>query len=136
MRGDILCTSKLSGVPDLTLSFNNHRILDDCSLHPCVRYNRFERERVMSFVPPDGKFKLASYTCDGGSDTKGLTAASVSLDFTANIALPIYVKPQITPHQGGARVSQRQPAPAAADDGRSTSWSAPSLCLEAVLQKT
>ena len=31
-------------------------------MHPCVRLSRYERDKVMSFVPPDGKFKLASYS--------------------------------------------------------------------------
>ena len=33
----------------------------NCSFHPCVRYNRFERDRVISFVPPDGPFELMRY---------------------------------------------------------------------------
>ena len=32
------------------------------NMHPCVRLSRYERDKVMSFVPPDGKFKLASYS--------------------------------------------------------------------------
>ena len=28
------------------------------SFHPCVRYSRYERESVVSFVPPDGNFEL------------------------------------------------------------------------------
>jgi len=31
------------------------------SFHPCVRLKRWENEKVMSFVPPDGPFKLCSY---------------------------------------------------------------------------
>jgi len=48
-------------MPDLTLIFTNPRILDDISMHPCVRIARFERDRVISFVPPDGQFKLMNY---------------------------------------------------------------------------
>src|SRR5690242_5936189 len=29
------------GMPDLMLNFINPRVLDDCSFHPCVRYNKF-----------------------------------------------------------------------------------------------
>jgi AP-3 complex subunit mu len=55
------CCVKLSGMPDLTLTFMNPRLLDDVSFHPCVRHKRWENERVLSFVPPDGNFRLLSY---------------------------------------------------------------------------
>jgi len=61
IQGSIDASVKLSGMPDLTLSFINPRLLDDVSFHPCIRYKRWETERVLSFVPPDGNFKLCSY---------------------------------------------------------------------------
>lgn len=36
------CCIKLSGMPDLTLSFVNSRLFDDVSFHPCVRFKRWE----------------------------------------------------------------------------------------------
>lgn len=39
----------------------NPRILDDVSFHPCVRFKRWESERVLSFIPPDGNFTLMNY---------------------------------------------------------------------------
>ena len=84
--GDIMCNCRLSGVPDLTLTFTRPALLDDCSLHRCVRINRFQRERVISFVPPDGPFKLLSYKVAAG------------------IALPVYVKPQIAYRAGSGRI--------------------------------
>lgn len=61
IQGTINASVKLSGMPDLTLSFVNSRLMDDVSFHPCVRYKRWESEKVLSFVPPDGNFKLCSY---------------------------------------------------------------------------
>jgi AP-3 complex subunit mu len=58
VSGVIACNSRLSGVPDLLLNFSNPGLIDDCSFHPCVRYSRFERDKVVSFVPPDGQFEL------------------------------------------------------------------------------
>jgi hypothetical protein len=44
VHGDILCNSKLSGrAPEVLLSFSNIGIIDDMSLHPCVKYNRCTR---------------------------------------------------------------------------------------------
>lgn len=61
VTGKIMCNSRLSGVPDLTLIFVDPSVLDDCSFHPCVRYARYERDRVISFIPPDGQFELMQY---------------------------------------------------------------------------
>jgi len=84
--GEIACNCRLSGMPDLTLSFTRPSLLDDVSLHRCVRINRYTRERVISFVPPDGKFKLLSYRTAG------------------NIQMPIYVKPMVTYSAGSGRI--------------------------------
>lgn len=32
--------------------------------HSCVRLANFENERIISFIPPDGDFELASYRID------------------------------------------------------------------------
>jgi AP-3 complex subunit mu len=74
-------------MPDLTLNFNNPYILDDVSFHPCVRYNRYEQNRVISFVPPDGNYKLMSYRVKG------------------QLQLPIYVKPQISWNASGGKIT-------------------------------
>ncbi|KFV79404.1 AP-3 complex subunit mu-1 [Struthio camelus australis] len=71
---------KLSGIPDLSLSFMNPRLLDDVSFHPCIRFKRWESERVLSFIPPDGNFRLISYR-----------VSSQNL-----VAIPVYVKHMIS----------------------------------------
>lgn len=59
--GEVQVNSHLSGLPDLTLSFANPSILDDVRFHPCVRFRPWESDQILSFVPPDGQFKLMSY---------------------------------------------------------------------------
>ncbi|VVC31830.1 Hypothetical protein CINCED_3A017762 [Cinara cedri] len=61
IQGYIDCSIKLTGMPDLSLSFMNPRLFDDVSFHPCVRFKRWESERILSFIPPDGNFRLMSY---------------------------------------------------------------------------
>jgi AP-3 complex subunit mu len=61
VAGYIQIQSKLSGIPDLLLTFKDPSIIDDCSFHPCVRYTRFEKDSIVSFVPPDGNFQLMRY---------------------------------------------------------------------------
>jgi len=35
--------------------------LDDCTFHQCVKLSKFESERSISFIPPDGDFELMRY---------------------------------------------------------------------------
>jgi AP-3 complex subunit mu len=84
IQGYIDCCIKLSGMPDLTLSFMNPRLFDDVSFHPCVRFKRWESERILSFIPPDGNFRLMSYHVG----TQSL------------VAIPIYVRHSLTLKSG------------------------------------
>ena len=35
--------------------------MEDVKFHQCVRLSRFENDRTISFIPPDGEFELMSY---------------------------------------------------------------------------
>ncbi|KAL3308993.1 AP-3 complex subunit mu-2, partial [Cichlidogyrus casuarinus] len=68
--GEVLPSSQLTNIrwrPDgIKYTTNeayldNPRLFEDVNLHHCVRYNRWERERVLSFIPPDGSFRLFTY---------------------------------------------------------------------------
>ena len=71
--GTVAMTSKISGVPDLLLTLSTPgggygkklASVEFPVFHPCVRLSRWkERPGEISFVPPDGKFVLASYEVD------------------------------------------------------------------------
>ncbi|KAJ8620455.1 hypothetical protein MRB53_028984 [Persea americana] len=85
--GEVLVNSHLSGLPDLTLSFANPSILNDVRFHPSVRFRPWESHQVLSFVPPDGQFKLMSYR------VKRLKN------------IPVYVKPQLISDAGTCRAT-------------------------------
>lgn len=75
--GDIKIKSHLSGMPDLRLGLNDKGIfssessgesanskgieMEDIKFHQCVRLSKFENERIITFIPPDGEFTLMSY---------------------------------------------------------------------------
>jgi len=78
--GCIKMKSCLSGMPELRLGLNDRVQFDgggrsrsssgggpraiemeDVSFHQCVRLSRFENDRTISFVPPDGEFDLMTY---------------------------------------------------------------------------
>ena len=41
--------------------------LEDVKFHQCVRLSRFENDRTISFIPPDGEFELMSYRSVGSN---------------------------------------------------------------------
>ncbi|KAL7506267.1 hypothetical protein ACHAXN_003607 [Cyclotella atomus] len=88
VSGTIQAQSNLSGVPDLILTFNDVTLIDDCSFHPCVRYSRFEKDKVVSFVPPDGGFELMRYRVSRENSNGGGTAHPRNM--------PIQVVPRIS----------------------------------------
>jgi len=85
--GNVLCNCKLSGMPDLLMQFKDPSIIEDSSFHPCVRYARFDQDRAISFVPPDGAFTLLSYRL-------------TNITFA-----PLYCRPQIIFHPGGINMN-------------------------------
>ncbi|XP_054800548.1 AP-3 complex subunit mu [Prosopis cineraria] len=87
INGEVQVNSHITGIPDLTLSFANPSILDDVRFHRCVRFRPWEAHQILSFVPPDGQFKLMSYRVRKLKST------------------PIYVKPQLTSDGGTCRVN-------------------------------
>ncbi|KAH3756534.1 AP-2 medium chain [Pelomyxa schiedti] len=86
VSGQILLKVMLSGMPECTLGMNDRAgalakkgattatattparkgrtqgiAIDDFSFHHCVRLHKFDADRVISFVPPDGDFELMRY---------------------------------------------------------------------------
>ncbi|KAK9006202.1 hypothetical protein V6N11_035247 [Hibiscus sabdariffa] len=86
VTGKILMKCFLSGMPDLKLGLNDKiglekesQIksrpaksssktieLDDVTFHQCVNLTRFNSEKTVSFVPPDGEFELMKYRITEG----------------------------------------------------------------------
>ncbi|KAL2764336.1 AP-1 complex subunit mu-2 isoform 1, partial [Daubentonia madagascariensis] len=75
----------LSGMPELRLGLNDRVLfeltglsgsknksveLEDVKFHQCVRLSRFDNDRTISFIPPDGDFELMSYrlSTQGGKE--------------------------------------------------------------------
>ncbi|KAE9403794.1 clathrin adaptor mu subunit [Gymnopus androsaceus JB14] len=101
--GRIEANAKLSGTPDCSLNFTNPHVLSDCALHPCVRLSllRWNRDKLLSFVPPDGRFTLMDYTYSPNasqfqSQSQALTTAR------SNVALPFVIKTAVELEESGA----------------------------------
>lgn len=84
VNGQIVMRAYLSGVPECKFGLNDRLLLDnhetskgggptatraaagsvtleDCQFHQCVKLGRFDADRTISFVPPDGEFELMRY---------------------------------------------------------------------------
>lgn len=79
--GQIIMRAYLSGTPECKFGLNDRLLLEnqeatsasatraaagsvtleDCQFHQCVKLGRFDADRIISFVPPDGEFELMRY---------------------------------------------------------------------------
>ncbi|KPI87087.1 putative adaptor complex subunit medium chain 3 [Leptomonas seymouri] len=89
VRGGIEVNCRLSGMPDVVLCMRDvDAVADDVAFHRCVRLDRYENDRALCFIPPDGKFTLMRYTCKPSLSPP---------------PLPFYVTPQVTFNATGGR---------------------------------
>ena len=99
--GAIRMKSYLSGMPELKLGLNDKLMfeatgrsiargkaveLEDIKFHQCVRLARFENDRTISFIPPDGEFDLMTYR------------------ITENVKLPFRIIPVVEERGGTSAV--------------------------------
>ncbi|KAL6863484.1 clathrin associated protein complex medium subunit [Amphichorda felina] len=89
VNGQIIMRAYLSGTPECKFGLNDRLLLDndglhslpsgnrmgskatkaaagsvtleDCQFHQCVKLGKFDSDRIISFVPPDGEFELMRY---------------------------------------------------------------------------
>ena len=77
INGNVIMKNFLSGMPTVTVGLNDKVVLqnlgkdttnsiemDDLKFHQCVNKKKFENERIIEFIPPDGEFELMSYRLD------------------------------------------------------------------------
>ncbi|KZT26916.1 clathrin adaptor mu subunit [Neolentinus lepideus HHB14362 ss-1] len=98
VSGKINTNCKLSGTPDLLLTFTNSKLLTDCSFHPCVRLPRWSKDKCLSFVPPDGHFILQEYRYSPSS-TSHPSALGVN-----QVPIPIMLKPSVMVNETGGTI--------------------------------
>ncbi|KAI9197438.1 adaptor complex AP-3 domain-containing protein [Polychytrium aggregatum] len=109
LRSEILGVIKmkcyLSGMPDVRLGLNDKVLfestgratgkgksveMEDVKFHQCVGLSRFEKDRTISFVPPDGEFELMSYRLN--TQVKPLIWCEAVIESHSNSRLEILIK--------------------------------------------
>lgn len=107
------------------MNFSNPRVMTDCAFHPCVRsvsntdgtvfysilyaysLQKWNRDKILSFIPPDGRFTLGEYRYlppaaaattapDALTSSSALAAAAKDI-----VPIPIVLKPVIEFEENG-----------------------------------
>lgn len=105
VSGQVMMRTVLSGMPECKFGLNDKVLMDregnsgtrggkrhagveidDCTFHRCVRLGKFDADRTITFIPPDGEFELMRYR------------------ITDNINLPFRLVPAIQ-EEGKTRVA-------------------------------
>ncbi|EGF78864.1 hypothetical protein BATDEDRAFT_37174 [Batrachochytrium dendrobatidis JAM81] len=134
VRSEILGAVKmkcyLSGMPDVRLGLNDKVMfentgraaskgkaieMEDVKFHQCVRLSRFENDRTISFIPPDGEFELMSYRLN--TEVKPLiwTEAIIETHAGSRIEFMIKAKAQFKRRSSANNVEIVVPVPEDAD---------------------
>mmetsp|Transcript_20261 Transcript_20261/g.25598 ORF Transcript_20261/g.25598 Transcript_20261/m.25598 type:complete len:427 (+) Transcript_20261:75-1355(+) len=101
VTGQVQMNTKLTGMPECKFGLNDKLVIeketnsnrkpgveiDDCTFHRCVRLGKFDADRTITFIPPDGEFELMRYRV------------------TDNINLPFRIIPIFREFQGQNRLS-------------------------------
>ena len=63
--------------------------LEDVKFHQCVRLSRFDNDRTISFIPPDGEFELMSYRLN--THVSNIPQYFL-LQYTSNVAISVHCR--------------------------------------------
>jgi AP-2 complex subunit mu-1 len=75
VTAQVQMNTKLTGMPECKFGLNDKLVIeketnqnrkpgveiDDCTFHRCVRLGKFDADRTITFIPPDGEFELMRY---------------------------------------------------------------------------
>lgn len=135
--GKVMMKTQLTGMPECKFGLNDKLIMeketgpansvsktmgveiDDCTFHRCVRLGKFDSERTITFIPPDGEFELMKFrvntpsqpfrlipTIQEESRTKLLVNLKVNADFQDDKkANNVIIKIPVPPITSNARIN-------------------------------
>lgn len=115
----------LSGMPELKLGLNDKCLfegtrtksveMEDVKFHQCVRLAKFEDDRTISFIPPDGDFELMSYRLNTQVKPLIWCDAVVEIFSGTRIEFMIKAKSQFKRRSSASNVEIHVPVPTDAD---------------------
>ncbi|KAG9097448.1 hypothetical protein FRC06_007541 [Ceratobasidium sp. 370] len=123
--GQVLMRAYLSGTPECKFGLNDKLVLeqserglsdnavelDDCQFHQCVRLGKFDSDRTISFVPPDGEFELMKYRSTTNINLPLKVHAIVVEHGTSRVEYTVAVKASFNTKLSATNVVLRIPTP-------------------------
>ncbi|KAH3686389.1 hypothetical protein WICPIJ_002642 [Wickerhamomyces pijperi] len=126
--GKIKVKSQLSGMPDLRLGLNDKIIhtdhnsnsgknveMEDVKFHQCVRLSKFETDKIITFIPPDGEFDLMTYRLSTSLKPLILVDCQIVTHSKSRVVITARIKSQIKKKSTANNVEILIPVPEDAD---------------------
>lgn len=126
VAGKIVMKSFLSGMPECKLGLNDKLMaersaagrrateidLEDVTFHQCVKLNKFDADRTISFTPPDAEFVLMRYrTSDSVAPPFRVVSAQVSELGKTRIEIDFRIRADFNPRLFAQNVVVSVPVP-------------------------
>ncbi|PHH80509.1 hypothetical protein CDD80_1276 [Ophiocordyceps camponoti-rufipedis] len=139
VTGQIIMRAYLSGTPECKFGLNDRLLLDndslqsypsgnrtgtkatkaaagsvtleDCQFHQCVKLGKFDSDRIISFVPPDGEFELMRYRATENVNLPFKVHAIVNEVGRTKVEYSIGIKANFGPKLFATNVVVRIPTP-------------------------
>jgi AP-1 complex subunit mu len=102
--------------------------MEDVKFHQCVRLSRFENDRTISFIPPDGEFELMSYRLSTPVKPLVWVEAAVESHKGSRVEYMVKVKAQFKRRSTANNVEIYVPVPDDADSPKFRVSTLPSRC--------
>jgi AP-1 complex subunit mu len=128
--GEINLATYLSGMPELRIGLNDKILFDqndqqqhqtdvsrrvfeleDIKFHPCVRLSQFERDRSITFIPPDGEFNLMTYRLSAAIKPIIHIDSTIERFKRSRVEMLIRARAQYRPQSVAQNVQIRVPVP-------------------------
>lgn len=132
VSGQILMRAYLTGMPECKFGLNDKLVLekkkgrtdtalgsgadgavelDDCQFHQCVKLNKYDTDRSISFIPPDGDFELMRYRSTSNVNLPFKVHPIVEEIGKSRVDYTVQVKANFDPKLTGTNIVLRIPTP-------------------------
>eukprot|EP00128_Syssomonas_multiformis_P011724 Colp12_sorted_trinity150504_noHs@32634 len=128
VQGSIQMKCYLSGMPECKFGMNDKVVMDkeaksttakkgagiaidDCTFHQCVKLGKFESDRSISFVPPDGEFELMKYRTTENLNMPFKVTPLIKETGRSRIEAKVIVKADFRPRLVATNIEIKIPTP-------------------------
>eukprot|EP00300_Choanocystis_sp_HF-7_P032560 c4329_g1_i1.p1 GENE.c4329_g1_i1~~c4329_g1_i1.p1 ORF type:complete len:432 (+),score=1.99 c4329_g1_i1:95-1390(+) len=127
VSGQVLVKCYLSGMPELKFGLNDKLVMekekdgakrkstaieiDDMQFHQCVRLGKFDTDRTISFIPPDGEFELMKYRTTENINLPFKVLSNIKEHGRARLDVKVSIKAQFGADLAASNVVVRIPTP-------------------------